>query len=329
MAQLIEDMKNLDLYHEDTIAEAQMGFINHDSHYADAGPDENEKTLSIIIEKEDDETNSTSDAEQNVYIFPVREVNGEADSLEEKKDLEISKTIMENANFNILDTLSSLPPVVKCHILKIFLNNCFLKEHQEKQLLLMTNLTVLFEFSAMVRLRTLDGPTVAPSSSIILNRNISHLQKESRFWWSTEEILIWLRTSTGQKLLTNTNLNFNPINDHSTNFYAIKFEIPFNHPARSLLTGTVTKYEDIIEASSENFKGLMGDISLFLNQTAHFIKTPGYTMFDREALTFLGGHTVLTYVFGDDFWEKLDDSHRTRGICQADPQKVILKYMNI
>lgn len=43
-----------DLYHEDTIAEAQMGFINHDSHYADAGPDENEKTLSIIIEKEDD-----------------------------------------------------------------------------------------------------------------------------------------------------------------------------------------------------------------------------------------------------------------------------------
>lgn len=26
-------------------------------------------------------------------------------------------------------------------------------------------------------------------------------------------------------------------------------------------------------------------------------------------------------------WVKLDESHRSRGICQADPQKVILKYM--
>lgn len=141
----------------------------------------------------------------------------------------------------------------------------------------------------MVRLRTLDGPTVAPSSSKLLNRIISHLQKESRFRWSTERILNCLRTSTGQQMLTNTNLNFNPIYDHSTNLYATKFKIPFDHPAMSLFTGTVTKYEEVIEASSQNFKVVMGDISLFLNQTSHLNKTPEYTMFDREALTFLGG----------------------------------------
>lgn len=96
MAQF-EDMKNLDLYDDDTIAVAQKGFKkdictnrNNDSHCADAGPDENEKTLTTIIEKEDDDINSTSDAEQNVYIFPVREVNCEADSLNEMKDLEIN-----------------------------------------------------------------------------------------------------------------------------------------------------------------------------------------------------------------------------------------------
>lgn len=50
-----------DLYDDDTIAVAQKGFKkdictnrNNDSHYADAGPDENEKTLTTIIEKEDD-----------------------------------------------------------------------------------------------------------------------------------------------------------------------------------------------------------------------------------------------------------------------------------
>lgn len=71
----------------------------------------------------------------------------------------------------------------------------------------------------------------------------------------------------------------------------------------------------------------MGDISFFLNQSSHLNQTPEYTMYDREALMFLGGHTVLFYVFGDDFWEKLDQSHRLRGICHADPQTVILKYM--
>lgn len=50
-----------DLYDDDTIAVAQKGFKkdictnrNNDSHCADAGPDENEKTLTMIIEKEDD-----------------------------------------------------------------------------------------------------------------------------------------------------------------------------------------------------------------------------------------------------------------------------------
>lgn len=33
----------------------------------------------------------------------------------------------------------------------------------------------------------------------------------------------------------------------------------------------------------------MGDIYLFLKQTSHLNKTPKYTMFNREALTFLGG----------------------------------------
>lgn len=155
-------------------------------------------------------------------------------------------------------------------------------------------------FSAMVRSRTLEGPTVVPSSSKILNRSINHLQKESRFRWSTGKILTWLQTSTGQQMLTNTNLNVNPINNHSTNFYASKFKTPFNHPVTSFLTGTVTKYELIIEASSHNFEVVMGDIYLFLKQTSHLNKTPKYTMFNREALTFLGGHTVLTYIFGND-----------------------------
>lgn len=210
----------------------------------------------------------------------------------------------------------------------MFLDNCFKKEHQEKQLLLLTHLTVLFDFSAMVRSRTLDGPIVAPSSSKILNQIINQLQKESRFRWSTGKILTWLQTSTGQQMLTNTNLNFNPINNHSTNFYASKSPlITFDHPAISLLTCTVTSYKEILEASSQNYKVVMGDISFFLNQSSHLNQTPEYTMYDREALMFLGGHTVLFYVFGDDFWEKLDESHRLRGICHADPQKVILKYM--
>lgn len=179
----------------------------------------------------------------------------------------------------------------------------------------------------MIRSRTLDGPNVAPSSSKILNRIINHLQKESRFRWSTGKILTWLQTSTGQQILTNRNLIFNPINNHSTNFYASKFKIPFDHLAISLLTGTVTSYKEIREASSQNYKVVMGDISFFQNQTSHLNQTPEYTMYDREALMYLGGHTVLLYVFGDDFWEKLDESYRLRGICHADPQKVILKYM--
>lgn len=227
---------------------------------------------------------------------------------------------------NIFDTLTSLPPVVKCNILKMLLRIYYKKEHEEKQSLLLSHLTILFDFSAMVRSRTLDGPTVMPSVIKILNRIINHLQTESRFRWSTGKILTWLQTS-GQELLKNSNLNFYPINNHSTYFYASKFDIPMDHPAISLLTGTVTKYQEILETSSQNYKVVMGDISLFLNQTSHLKQTPEYTMYDREALMFLGGHQVLLYIFGDDFWEKLGESHRLRGICQADPQKVILSYM--
>lgn len=87
-----EDMKNLDLYDDDTIVAAQKGFEKdtNRNNCVDAGLDENERTFSTIIEKEDDDCNSTSDAEQNDYILPVREVNDEADSLNEMKDLEIN-----------------------------------------------------------------------------------------------------------------------------------------------------------------------------------------------------------------------------------------------
>lgn len=129
-------------------------------------------------------------------------------------------------------------------------------------------------------------------------------------------------------MLINTNLNFNSINNHSTNFYASKFKIPFDHPAISLLTGTVTSYKEILEAS-QNYKVVMGDISFFLNQSSHLNQTPEYTMYDREALMFLGGHTVLFYVFGDDFWEKFDESNRLRGICHADPQKGHFKIYGV
>lgn len=47
----------------------------------------------------------------------------------------------------------------------MLLDNCF-KEHREKQTLLLTHLEVLYDFSAMGILRTLDGPTIMPSSSM-------------------------------------------------------------------------------------------------------------------------------------------------------------------
>lgn len=57
---------------------------------------------------------------------------------------------------------------------KTFLDNFFKEENREKRTLLLTQLEVLFDFLAMVKLRTLDGPTVKPSSSKILNRMINH-----------------------------------------------------------------------------------------------------------------------------------------------------------
>lgn len=60
--------------------------------------------------------------------------------------------------------------------LKNVLDNCLKKEHREKQTLLLTHLEVLFDISALVNSRTLDGPTVIPYSSKILNRLITHLQ---------------------------------------------------------------------------------------------------------------------------------------------------------
>lgn len=57
---------------------------------------------------------------------------------------------------------------------KTFLDNFFKEENREKQTLLLTQLEVLFDFLAMVKLRSLDVPTVKPSSSKILNRMINH-----------------------------------------------------------------------------------------------------------------------------------------------------------
>lgn len=57
---------------------------------------------------------------------------------------------------------------------KTFLDNFFKEENREKRTLLLTQLEVLFDILAMVKLRTLDGPTVKPSSSKILNRMINH-----------------------------------------------------------------------------------------------------------------------------------------------------------
>lgn len=71
-------------------------------------------------------------------------------------------------NFNCLESLSSLPPSLKCHRLKMFLHNCF-KEHREKQTFLLSHFEVLFDLLAMLELRTLDGPTLMPSSGTPLN----------------------------------------------------------------------------------------------------------------------------------------------------------------
>lgn len=56
----------------------------------------------------------------------------------------------------------------------------------------------------------------------------------------------------------------------------------------SLLTDTVASYKGSLEAFSQKYKIVMGDLSLFLNKTLRLNKTPEYTMHDREALMFLG-----------------------------------------
>lgn len=50
----------------------------------------------------------------------------------------------------------------------MFLHNCF-KEHREKQTLLLSHFEVLFDLLAMSELRTLDGPTLMPSSGTPLS----------------------------------------------------------------------------------------------------------------------------------------------------------------
>lgn len=62
-------------------------------------------------------------------------------------------------NFKIFDTLTSLPPVVKCHILQLVLDNCFKKEHREKQSLLLTHLAgfLLFGHGAIAYLGRTHG----------------------------------------------------------------------------------------------------------------------------------------------------------------------------
>lgn len=90
---------------------------------------------------------------------------------------------------------------------KTFLDNFFKEENREKRTLLLTQLEVLFDFLAMVKLRTLDGPTVKPSSSKILNRMINHWQTESRFIWTTKQTLIWLQTSIGRQMLIDTSIS--------------------------------------------------------------------------------------------------------------------------
>lgn len=51
---------------------------------------------------------------------------------------------------------------LKMSHLKNVLDNCVKQEHREKQTLLLTHLEVLFDISAFVNSRTLDGPTVLP-----------------------------------------------------------------------------------------------------------------------------------------------------------------------
>lgn len=88
-------------------------------------------------------------------------------------------------------------------------------------------------------------------------------------------------------MLTNKNFNFNPIVTVPT-FMPVNLRSPFFHPAMSLLTDTVASYKESLKAFSQKYKIVMGDLSLFLNQTLRLNKTPEYTMHDREALMFLG-----------------------------------------
>lgn len=97
-------------------------------------------------------------------------------------------------------------------------------------------------------------------------------------------------------------LNFNPIIIYSTFNYTSKFRIPFDHPSIILLTGNVTSYKDILEASSENYKVVIRDISLFFKPNLHAIKTPEYSMHDREALMSLWGTQSINIRIGDEFW---------------------------
>lgn len=120
-------------------------------------------------------------------------------------------------------------------------------------------------------------------------------------------------------------LTLNPINIVSTDFYTCKYKIPFDHPPSiEVLTGTVTSYTELMEASPMNYKSLIGNISAFLNDTS---QSPEYFMYDREALKFLGGHDILYKIFGERLWEMFGEPDSSTQICHADPLLFIIKYI--
>lgn len=159
--------------------------------------------------------------------------------------------------------------------------------------------------------------------------------------WPRTKILEWLETPSGHQCVWDARIYPSTtyqqtLNAVSTGFYIRKYKINHRHARLDLLFGTSSDLGDILAVQpfepngqpTHKHKEVMGNISVFLKLTEHSQTVPKYDIYDRDPLRFLGGHEVLRNVFGDDFWDLLGEPYRSTGICQADPTKLILRYMS-
>lgn len=257
-------------------------------------------------------------------------------------EFRIAHNLLFSFPLQIMMSLKSLPPVVQVHILDKYLDKCFKDEQKQKLNVVFKNLNALVLLSNSVRSHSEEvRPLVLPSCNRPLRYLIEQIERDSRFMWPRTKILEWLETPSGHQCVWDARIcpsttYQQPLNAVSTDFYIRKYKINHRHARLDLLFGTSSDLGDILAVQpfepngqpTHKHKEVMGNISVFLKLTEHSQTVPKYDIYDRDALRFLGGHEVLRNVFGDDFWDLLGEPYRSTGICQADPTKLILRYMS-